>query len=300
MDRFADVCEEIARHANKRRKSAILMEYLASLDADELAIAHRLLCDGPMDHGVTADLFERERKQRKASISHSVLRDALLRVCGWDTETVRICREQTGDTGEVIALLMQLHSAYEPLGLREADALYRALATTGNPSELLSRVFARHRPVTVKYFVRLLTGNLRIGLSERVLCEALPRPPAPQAAETLRVVITASEPANGFTIAVRSGDSFVNIGRVDATLSEAEAGKLARVLRSATIERFGRTTLVKPCVVLEIAFRSVRKSVRHKAGYVLSDARIVSWRREQNPEDCDDLERITALYENSR
>ena len=56
-------------------------------------------------------------------------------------------------------------------------------------------------------------------------------------------------------------------------------------------------TLVRPEVVLEVAFDGVQKSARHKGGYALRFPRILRWRRDKKPEDCDTLDRVRELYE---
>ena len=57
--------------------------------------------------------------------------------------------------------------------------------------------------------------------------------------------------------------------------------------------------VVRPEVVLEVAFDGVQKSGRHKAGYALRFPRILRWRRDKKAEDSDDLARVEALYQAS-
>jgi DNA ligase-1 len=57
--------------------------------------------------------------------------------------------------------------------------------------------------------------------------------------------------------------------------------------------------LVRPEVVLEVAFDGVQKSPRHKSGYALRFPRILRWRRDKKAEESDDLARVEALYQSS-
>ncbi len=57
--------------------------------------------------------------------------------------------------------------------------------------------------------------------------------------------------------------------------------------------------LVKPEIVLEVAFDGVQMSPRHKSGYALRFPRILRWRQDKRVEDIDDLERVKHLYEAS-
>jgi DNA ligase-1 len=121
---------------------------------------------------------------------------------------------------------------------------------------------------------------------------------------TLDVVITAAEQGNGrratvfsdYTFAVRSENGFVNVGKAYSGLTDEEIRQLTKLLRAASTDRFGRVMLVKPEIVLEVAFDGVQKSPRHKSGYALRFPRIVRWRQDKRPEDCDDLARVEALY----
>jgi DNA ligase-1 len=121
---------------------------------------------------------------------------------------------------------------------------------------------------------------------------------------TLDVVITAAEQGEGrraiylsdYTFAVRSPNGFLNIGKAYSGLTDSEVKELTRVLRSASTEKFGRVTLVKPEVVLEVAFDGVQKSPRHKSGYALRFPRILRWRRDKTAADCDTLARVEELY----
>jgi DNA ligase-1 len=67
-------------------------------------------------------------------------------------------------------------------------------------------------------------------------------------------------------------------------------------LRSASTDKFGRVILVKPEVVLEVAFDGVQKSARHKSGYSLRFPRILRWRKDKKAEEADDIARVEALY----
>jgi DNA ligase-1 len=124
---------------------------------------------------------------------------------------------------------------------------------------------------------------------------------------TLDVVVTAAEQGHGrraiylsdYTFGVRDGDRFLNVGKAYSGLTDNEVRELTRILRAAATERFGRVVLVRPEVVLEVAFDGIRKSSRHKGGYALRFPRIVRWRVDKTPEEADTLDRVRDLYEAS-
>jgi DNA ligase-1 len=124
---------------------------------------------------------------------------------------------------------------------------------------------------------------------------------------TLDVVVTAAEQGHGrraiyfsdYTFGVRDGERFVNVGKAYSGLTDPEVRQLTRVFRAITAERFGRVALVRPEIVLEVAFDGIQKSARHKGGYALRFPRILRWRQDKRPEDADTLERVRELYEAS-
>ncbi len=120
---------------------------------------------------------------------------------------------------------------------------------------------------------------------------------------TLDVVVTAVEQGHGrragvlsnLTFAVRDGERFLNIGKAYSGLTDEEIKELTKIFRATTVERYagGRVQLVKPEVVLEVAFDGIQRSPRHKSGYALRFPRIVRWRRDKRPSDVDTLSQIS-------
>ena len=124
---------------------------------------------------------------------------------------------------------------------------------------------------------------------------------------TLDVVITAAEQGSGrraiflsdYTFGVRDGERFVNVGKAYSGLTDQEVRELTRVLRSATNRSFWPCRLVRPEVVLEVAFDGIQKSSRHKGGFALRFPRIVRWRNDKQPVEADTLDRVRELYDSS-
>ena len=165
MDQLAITCEQIARWNSRLRKVRILAEYLRGLSDPDLARAVRFLCCGPI-----------QSEDRKFSVGGSTLREALLQASGQDAETLSLCYTQVGDTGETVGHLMRGVSAGEPMSLAEAELLYARLykqRRTSDKVDLLRQIYLRHRPETLKFFVKVITGNLRIGLQAKMVEEAI-------------------------------------------------------------------------------------------------------------------------------
>ncbi|HKB33906.1 MAG TPA: ATP-dependent DNA ligase [Candidatus Dormibacteraeota bacterium] len=124
---------------------------------------------------------------------------------------------------------------------------------------------------------------------------------------TLDVVVTAVEWGHGkrkgvlsdYTFAVKdaSAGRLVNVGKAYTGLTDAEIATMTRRFLDITIDDQRYARLVKPEVVLEVAFDSIQHSARHKSGYALRFPRIVRIRDDKPVEEIDTLERVAELYE---
>ena len=544
MDALAAVCEDIARVSSKLKKMRTLAAYLRYLSDEELEWAVQFLSTGPASQVSSNQTLFESHEEVAFSLGGSVIRQALQTSTEWDLDTLRICLNETGDSGETVGLLMRGVTAEEPMTLRQADLLYKQLGsarTTARKVELLSEIYQKYKPATLKYFVKVITRGLRIGLMGRMVEEAvaaacdvpnetvreannrigdLPRVAlaarrgelagietrlfhpmdfmlakplerledlgdagnwiiedkfdgirsqvhfehgtvrifsrgmeeitnafpeivaafktvagkgivdgellawredralnfnvlqqriarkrvretllqevpvvfvgydallsgddlllkAPLESRraaleallkdapgilrlsqqhraktledvdqlflearahgneglllkrqgglyepgkrtgawhklkrpfgTLDVVITSAEQGHGrraiyfsdYTFAVRTEAGFANIGKAYSGLTDNEVKELTKILRSASTDKFGRVILVRPEVVLEVAFDGVQKSSRHKGGFALRFPRILRWRRDKTPRDADNIETVEALYKAS-
>ncbi|MDQ6880327.1 MAG: ATP-dependent DNA ligase [Candidatus Dormibacteraeota bacterium] len=124
---------------------------------------------------------------------------------------------------------------------------------------------------------------------------------------TLDVVVTAVEWGHGkrkgvlsdYTFAVKDTKSgrLVNVGKAYSGLTDAEIATMTERFMAITLEDRGWARIVKPEVVLEVAFDSIQHSKRHASGYALRFPRIVRIRDDKPVEEIDTLERVAELYE---
>lgn len=165
MDQLAATCEEIARWNSRTRKIQILAAYLRTLSDTDLPRAVRFLCCGPI-----------QSQDRRFSLGGATLRKALQEASGWDAQTLSACHTEVGDTGETVGHLMRELSSGVGMSLVEAEILYARLYKLGRTADkvgLLREIYLRHRALTMKYFVKVITGNLRIGLQSKMVEEAI-------------------------------------------------------------------------------------------------------------------------------
>ncbi len=121
---------------------------------------------------------------------------------------------------------------------------------------------------------------------------------------TLDVVITRAERGHGrragvlsdYTFAVWKGDALVDVGKAYSGLTDLEIAALTTQLQSLTVEQQGPFHVVRPEVVLEIAFDGLQRSTRHESGFALRFPRIVRVRHDKRAGDADRLETVTNLW----
>ena len=126
--------------------------------------------------------------------------------------------------------------------------------------------------------------------------------------DTIDAVIVIAEYGHGkragtlsdYTFAVRDeydSGSLKTIGKAYSGLTDAEIGKMTEKLRSITIRDEGYRLIVRPEIVLEVAFDSIQKSDRHNSGFALRFPRIKYIRMDKTVSDIDTLEKVQRIYE---
>ena len=124
---------------------------------------------------------------------------------------------------------------------------------------------------------------------------------------TLDVVVTAVEWGHGkrrgvlsdYTFAVKDTQTgrLVNVGKAYSGLTDAEIATFTRRFLDITVQDQGYRRMVRPEVVLEVAFDSIQHSGRHLSGYALRFPRIVRIRDDKPVDEIDTLERVAELYD---
>jgi DNA ligase-1 len=122
---------------------------------------------------------------------------------------------------------------------------------------------------------------------------------------TLDVVVTAVEYGHGkrrgvlsdYTFAVRDEQTgaLTTIGKAYTGLTDLEIAALTDEFLSTALSQTSNRIEVEPLVVLEIAFDSIRESLRHPSGLALRFPRITRIRRDKSPADIDTLSTARRL-----
>jgi DNA ligase-1 len=168
---FAETAERVAATTKKLEKAALLGDYFARLADADLVRAARYFA------GQQFAL----RDMRTTNVGGGVLRDALAEATGLDVENLRPRYVRLGDSGDVAhEVFAETKSANTKptLTLAATESLVERLSRTrGTKSKkaLLVASLREATPLEAKYLVKLLVGDLRIGLKEGLVEDSLAR-----------------------------------------------------------------------------------------------------------------------------
>jgi DNA ligase-1 len=128
--------------------------------------------------------------------------------------------------------------------------------------------------------------------------------------DTIDAVVVIAEYGHGkragmlsdYTFAVQDDDDddggeLKAIGKAYSGLADDEIAELTARLRSIAVKDEGYRLLVRPEIVLEVAFDSIQKSDRHDSGYALRFPRIKYIRADKTVSDIDTLDKVRRIYE---
>ena len=170
LEHFARTAEAVAATTKKLEKAALLGEYFAQLGDEDLARAARYFA------GQQFALSD----ARTTNVGGSILSEALRASTGVELDGLGPRYARWGDGGDVA---FEVFSEAKPdnqpsLTLQETESLLARLSATRGKkakTELLTEVLSKATPFEAKYLVKLLSGDLRIGLREGLVEDAVAR-----------------------------------------------------------------------------------------------------------------------------
>ncbi len=165
MRKFAETCEAIAATTKKLRKTAIVAEYLKSRTLEEAAISAVFLS------GRAFPAWEETTLQ----VGGSLLWRVVAELSREDEAALTAAYRKHGDLGAVAGEVLE-ERAGQGLGILEVAGTFRRIAMVRGPAAktaLVRDLLARATPLEAKYIVKIMTGDLRIGLKESLVEEAI-------------------------------------------------------------------------------------------------------------------------------
>jgi DNA ligase 1 len=170
LQAFAECAEAVAATTKKLEKAAILGSYLESLSDPDLARAARYFAGHQF---AMSDA-------RTTNVGGSIISAALREATGFGSDDLYARYVRLGDPGELAAeIVKESKHVFNPtITLAETESLIARLSETRgikNKTALLAAVLHRASPLEAKYLVKLLAGDLRIGLREGLVEDAIAR-----------------------------------------------------------------------------------------------------------------------------
>jgi DNA ligase-1 len=170
LQAFAGCAEAVAATTKKLEKAAILGSYFESLSDADLTRAARYFAGHQF---ASTDA-------RTTNVGGSIISAALSEATGFAPEDLYPRYVRLGDPGDLAAEIIKeaRHVSQPTISLAETESLITRLSETRgirNKTALLTTVLRHATPLEGKYLVKLLSGDLRIGLREGLVEDAIAR-----------------------------------------------------------------------------------------------------------------------------
>ena len=184
MIKLAEACERIAGTTKKLEKTAIVAEYLKSRTVEEASISAVFLSGRPFPAWEETTL----------QVGGRVLWRIVAELSGKSETELTAAYRLFGDLGAVAEAVLRASSTTAhlgtgaparpglaqpgspPLSVLEVATRFREIAAARGPaakSALVQGLLAQATPLETKYIIKIITGDLRIGLKESLVEEAI-------------------------------------------------------------------------------------------------------------------------------
>ena len=174
---FAELCQRVEGVSGSLEKVDLVAAFLKNLDDDELAVASGF---------IMGDLFS-PSMDLVMGVGPSILYEAMARACGCSTERISDMLRATGDPGLVASASVDKKKPIgfaafikdEPLSIKEVYQRLVAVArASGKGSQdakvkNLQYLFSQATPLEAQYIARLAIEDMRIGIGEGGVRDAI-------------------------------------------------------------------------------------------------------------------------------
>jgi DNA ligase-1 len=165
LQRFANTGEAIAATTKKLQKTTIVADFFKSCTTDEAAVSAVFLCGRPFPVWEEATL----------QIGGRSLWQIVAEASGRNESEMSASYRQHGDLGAVAQAVLPNRGPNDK-SVTELDRKFRELSRTKGPSAksaLVRDLLSNVTPLEAKYIIKIMTGDLRIGLKESLVEEAI-------------------------------------------------------------------------------------------------------------------------------
>ncbi len=166
LERFATLCGEIAACTGKLAKTRLLAAYFNTLEDDHLGMTVTWLTGHPFSRA----------SGRTLQVGWALIRRALITVAGCTPSELQAISRRFNDAGLTTRAILKRKTTHRAWTLRETADLFDILAATRAPTskqKLLEDALREQSATSAMVIVKILTGDLRIGLKEGLVEEAI-------------------------------------------------------------------------------------------------------------------------------
>jgi DNA ligase-1 len=170
MRRWSELAERVAATTRTSEKTALLADYLRSLPPEQLPIAAVFLAGRPF---AMAD-------QRAAGLGWATIAATVAQLADAPAGALGEAYDRSSDLGVAVADVLGRRTVQpdpnETPSLLDVASAYASIQVASGPARkaaIFAELLARCDPLTAKYVVKILTGELRIGLREGLLEAAI-------------------------------------------------------------------------------------------------------------------------------
>jgi DNA ligase-1 len=164
---FAELSDALAATPKKLEKRALIAAYLKSLPVEDAARAALWLSGSPFA----------ETDRRALNIGGSLLSKAVAHLSGADRNAMHAAYRRHGDFGAASAdLLTALPPHHATLTLTGIETIFANLAVARGSAaklKLTIELLAQATPDEAKYLIKLILGNMRTGVQQSLVEEAI-------------------------------------------------------------------------------------------------------------------------------
>ncbi|HVN20216.1 MAG TPA: hypothetical protein VMU05_15635, partial [Dongiaceae bacterium] len=165
MQKFAVAAEQLAATTKKLQKLAILADYLQPRTVDEAALSAVFFSGRPFPAWEETTL----------QVGGRSLWSIVAELAGKPEAELTASYRRLGDLGAVAGDVLPERLG-QGVGVLEVESAFRQIAAARGASAkniLVRELLSRATPVEAKYIVKIMTGDLRIGLKESLVEEAI-------------------------------------------------------------------------------------------------------------------------------
>jgi DNA ligase-1 len=165
--KFAELCEALAATTKKLEKRALIAEALRSLTLRDSALTALYLAGTPFT----------ETDRRALNVGGSLLSRAISQITQASPEAMHAAYRLHGDLGAAAADLLQNQKpSGAQLTLEDIEQAFAAIAAARGPGAklpILLNLLSRAQAVEAKYLVKLASGDMRTGVKQSLVEEAI-------------------------------------------------------------------------------------------------------------------------------